>query len=618
MAASPSSGRPAFHRSIVCKNIALFLLILTVAVAPLAVRYYQDSRDYEIQVLASKLEFFAQRGASWLNVDEIATLTRPEHKDSQAYRNLLRDLNRIKSEFGVDNAIVMRRRPDGGYSYVAAEHGGFGIGQPVHIHEWFPATYRATDDTWKRGEMMHSQLFGGRVGDREFDQFLQINIPLKRGGGVESILMLNKFANPVAAAVRMKTIRLFGLTVAVLAVGLALFGVLSQRMLRPLQGLTEAAGKVSQGDLGVAVPPPRGDDEVGRLSIAFSGMVEGLRQRDFIRDTFGRYISQEVVDELLSSPDRLRLGGELREVTFLVSDLRGFTALSSRKEPQEVVRIINRYLEPMVDIITRFRGTVDEFQGDGILAFFGAPVAAADDPERAVACAIEMQVALERINALHRRENIPELQMGIGINTGEVIVGNIGSEKRTKYGAMGGAVNMAYRIESNTVSGQVLISSGTYARVRDAVRVRSERELQFKGIERPVAVYEVDGIGGKYACALPERAPEEFVALDPPLVVTCFALEGKRVSEEAIPGSITRLSEGSAEAALEGPVAAGANLMVRLAPREAPGLSDAYAKVVGVRPADGGSGPASVSLSFTSLPEDAQAFLEKRRAAAQG
>ena len=105
-----------------------------------------------------------------------------------------------------------------------------------------------------------------------------------------------------------------------------------------------------------------------------------------------------MVDNLLSSPDRLKLGGELREVTFLVSDLRGFTALSSRMEPDKVIQILNRFLEPMVDTITRYQGTVDEFQGDGILAFFGAPLAAADDPERAVACAVEMQNALVEIN----------------------------------------------------------------------------------------------------------------------------------------------------------------------------------------------------------------------------
>ena len=120
----------------------------------------------------------------------------------------------------------------------------------------------------------------------------------------------------------------------------------------------------------------------------------------------------------------------------------------------------------MVEIIARYRGTVDEFQGDGMLVFFGAPLAASDDPERAVACAVEMQNKIPEINGLQRREGLPEIVMGIGINTGEVMVGNIGSQKRSKYGAVGSAINVAYRIESYTIGGQVLISSETYKKVK--------------------------------------------------------------------------------------------------------------------------------------------------------
>ena len=131
---------------------------------------------------------------------------------------------------------------------------------------------------------------------------------------------------------------------------------------------------------------------------------------------------------------------------------------------------------------------MEEFQGDGILAFFGAPLAAADDPQRAVACAVEMQNALVKINKELKQQGLPELHMGIAINTGEVIVGNIGSEKRTKYGALGTPINMAYRIESYTLSGQVLISSSTYERVKDLVRVGDAQELQLKGLDKLVQI----------------------------------------------------------------------------------------------------------------------------------
>ncbi|MBI3061233.1 MAG: adenylate/guanylate cyclase domain-containing protein, partial [Deltaproteobacteria bacterium] len=309
-----------------------------------------------------------------------------------------------------------------------------------------------------------------------------------------------------------------------------------------------------------------------------------------------------------------RLGGELREVTFLVSDLRGFTGLSSRMEPSEVIQVVNRFLEPLVNIITRYRGTIDDFQGDGILAFFGAPLAAADDPERAVACAVEMQRTLVEINAEQRRRGLPELHMGIGINTGEVIVGNIGSEKRTKYGALGTPINIAYRIESYSVSGQVLISPSTYERVKDVVRVGHSWDLHFKGLDEQIEVYEVKGLDGKYACSMPERTPEHFLDLDPPLPIECFILEGKTVSNRAISGRIVRLSENCAEGVLRGAVDKNADLMIRMVSGGV-SVAEAYAKVM---EADSGSGDGAtrIVLNFTSLPDDAKAFLERKRAVA--
>src|SRR5262245_19751548 len=199
-------------RSIVVKNVLLFVVILVVALAPLAWQYYRDSRDAEIQNLASKLEFFAERGATWLDVAAITTITGPEQKATPAYTRLLAELNRIKNEFGVDNAVVLRRDASGQYVYVAIDHGEFDPGTRAHIHALFPATFTATDDTWRAGEMMHSQLFGGRVEGVDYAQFVQINTPLKLDGQVVAILMLNKFADPVADAVRMKTMRVTGLS----------------------------------------------------------------------------------------------------------------------------------------------------------------------------------------------------------------------------------------------------------------------------------------------------------------------------------------------------------------------------------------------------------------------
>jgi adenylate cyclase len=306
------------------------------------------------------------------------------------------------------------------------------------------------------------------------------------------------------------------------------------------------------------------------------------------------------------------MSGENREVTFLVSDLRGFTSLSSSLSPDNVIPILNRYFERMVEIISHYRGTVDELQGDGILVFFGAPLAGSHDQERAIACAIEMQNAMEELNSDQQRLNLPELSMGIGINSGEVVVGNIGSEKRAKYGAIGIPINTAFRIESHTVGGQILISPSTYEKVRSLVKVRGTMEVQFKGIDQPVTLYDVSGIGGEYQVELIEKTTESFISLKPPLPITCFLLEGKTVSNKGIPGDIVRFAGSSAEILLAGQVGIHSNLKILLTTQEVQGLSEVYAKVVSIDESGTTSSRISVRLAFTWIPKDVKVFLDNK------
>jgi class 3 adenylate cyclase/CHASE2 domain-containing sensor protein len=338
--------------------------------------------------------------------------------------------------------------------------------------------------------------------------------------------------------------------------------------------------------------------------------LEGLRQRDFIRETFGRYLSPDVVEELLDSPHGLQMGGEVRTITLLVSDLRGFTSLAARLTPAEVVAILNRYFERMIEVIARYRGTVDELQGDGMLTFFGAPLAQPDDPERAVACAIAMQLAVRAFNAEQQRLHLPELAMGIGINTGEVIVGNIGSVQRSKYGAVGSAINTAYRIESHTVGGQILLSPSTYEHVRTLVQVRSTLPAQFKGLAQPVTLYEVGGISGAYSLSLPAPPSAPLVALHPPLSMTCFLIDGKIVSDIPVPGALLRLAGAhSAEATIAAQVTTYSNIKLTLAPSDGLPCPDVYAKIMANDTPEAQT--ACVRLEFTAMPDDAKALLTR-------
>ena len=217
---------------------------------------------------------------------------------------------------------------------------------------------------------------------------------------------------------------------------------------------------------------------------------EQLERRErFIRATFGRYLSDEIVEEILESPEGLNLGGDLREVTIMMSDIRGFTTLVEHLPPQQVVTLLNRYLGRMTDIILEYGGTIDEFLGDAVLAVFGAPKEQPDDTERALRCALAMQAAMDEINQANLEDNLPELKMAIALNTGSVVAGNIGSERRSKYGFVGHAMNVTSRIEDAAGPGEVLISDSTRAKLPNALVVGDRRELSAKGIEEALVVF---------------------------------------------------------------------------------------------------------------------------------
>ena len=209
-----------------------------------------------------------------------------------------------------------------------------------------------------------------------------------------------------------------------------------------------------------------------------------------LRSLFGRYVSQDVAAEIVADPGRhLKLGGDKREVTVLFGDLRGFTPLAEQLDPQDVVNILNSYLKLVIDVVFEFKGTLDKFRGDGFMAFFGAPIPREDDPLNAVRCALAIQERLMRVAFA----DFPDvrLHMGVGINTGIVIAGNIGSERRTDYTVIGNEVNTAQRFEANAGPGQILITGNTYERVKNAVRVRELGLLRVSGKQEGVLAYDV-------------------------------------------------------------------------------------------------------------------------------
>lgn len=226
-------------------------------------------------------------------------------------------------------------------------------------------------------------------------------------------------------------------------------------------------------------------------------------QRRFIKNAFSRYLAAEVIEDILKNPSALTLGGESREISIFFSDVAGFSALSEKLTPAELVAFLNEYLSEMTDIILSQRGTIDKYEGDAIIAFYGAPHTVPDHPLKACLAAIEMKQRLHEMRDRWRAEGKPDITMRLGINTGLAVVGNMGSRNRMDYTAMGNSVNLASRLEgaNKFYSTSAMISGDTYARVSDQVECRELDIIRVVNIDKPVRIYELMGNKG----ALPGR-----------------------------------------------------------------------------------------------------------------
>jgi adenylate cyclase len=331
------------------------------------------------------------------------------------------------------------------------------------------------------------------------------------------------------------------------------------------------------------------------------------RSNAFIRQIFGRYVSDEVVDTLLERPDNLDMGGETRKVTILMTDLRGFTPLGERLPPDQVVKLINIYLSTMTDVIMQYQGTIDEFIGDAILAVFGAPVSREDDADRALACAVAMQQAMEQVNEENARQGLPTIAMGIGLNTGEVVVGNIGSEKRAKYSIVGRHVNIAARVESYTVGGQIYASEYTRAASSIPLRIDSQLVVEPKGVREALTLYAIGGVGAPYDLALPALEKAELYPLNQLLEVQVRIVAEKDTSSTSYRGQIAELGPENALLHSSAPLAPLDNVKIAL-------IGDGGEKLAGEIYAKTMHGSDGIyTLRFTSLSEEAKLYLKRMR-----
>jgi class 3 adenylate cyclase/ActR/RegA family two-component response regulator len=372
-----------------------------------------------------------------------------------------------------------------------------------------------------------------------------------------------------------------------------------------VRALQQGANDYVTKPINLAVTVARIQTQLGlrRAHRQISDLARQLEARNrFIQATFGRYLTDEVVESLLESPDGLTLGGETRVATILMSDLRGFSALAERLSPERVISLLNHYLGAMTEIICAHGGTIDEFIGDAILVIFGAPTRRDDDALRAVSCAVQMQLAMEAVNAVNLSEGLPRLEMGIGINTGEVVVGNIGSVRRAKYGVVGRHVNLASRIEAYTIGEQILVSDSTLRAAGEQLQVEGSVEVFPKGSRQAMRLHSIVGVSGEPELRLPRRSLE-LQPLGSPLPVKLYLLDGIQIPGRGSPGALTHLAAAGARITTEARPGLLSTIKIEL---EEIGEGDLYAKVVSTE-------DTAITVRFTSVALEVEGLLSRHR-----
>jgi adenylate cyclase len=377
------------------------------------------------------------------------------------------------------------------------------------------------------------------------------------------------------------------ISLGILVIATLLVVLLARNISRPILLLAAETERIRNFQLDSHFQLHTHISEIQQLQTAIDRMKASLR-------SFSRFAPKRIVREVVVKGQETLLGGERREVTLLFSDLRNFTGFSEQTRPEEVVQILNTHFDKMVQLVNQHHGFVVDFLGDAVFAVFGAPERDPDHAKNAVSCAIDMQLARQRLNEDHPLAHQPAIEMGIGINSGPCVVGNMGSPARIKYGVVGHAVNLASRLESFTVGGQVLISGVTRQAVAGQFVLAGPLTALGKGMDAPIRLWELRGVPGDAEKTLPPTVPG-LTRLAEPLTVHLRLITGKQISYITYEASLLQLSLAGAELKTELNLETFAPLQV-----EIPGPSGESflvdAKVVG-------EGESSYIIRFTGMSE---------------
>jgi len=336
------------------------------------------------------------------------------------------------------------------------------------------------------------------------------------------------------------------------------------------------------------------DEMIGEVEAACGGSLSDAQRAD---------VAQRL-GKLLSGAQMRHRPVELKRVSILLSDLRGFTALTERYSAGDVIELLNRYFSRMCEVIFRYGGAIDKFMGDGIMVLFGAPESGQEDLMRAVACAAEMQCVMNEVNEVNRALGMPALYMGIGINTGEVVAASVGSDLHREYTVIGDHVNLASRIEAHSLRGQVLLSEHSYRLAKDFIEVSEMKSVLVKGKRDPVKLYELKATRLPRRIEVPVRESRRSPRVSTNMPFAFQFVDGKAVLPEVHRGQIADISYSGMLVLSDTnvPVNSEIKLSAALSVLD-PEVTDIYARIL--RVAEGSSG-FECSVEFTSIDEAGQ------------
>jgi adenylate cyclase len=319
--------------------------------------------------------------------------------------------------------------------------------------------------------------------------FYDVGVPILALGKDIGEVHLKVSQDVISKVVLANAVKVMLITLAALLIGIIFSVLLVNFIIAPIQALVTGVRSIGEGNYDVAIKL-NSNDEIGDLTEAFNSTAKSLKEKELLKGAFSTYVSSKVMEQVLKDPSQLSLHGKKVKATMLFTDIRGFTSMSETMEPEKVVSIINEYLTLQTDKVFKWEGLLDKFVGDCVMAVYGVPFPKDDDSYRAVRTAMDIRDSALKLNEIRSKRGQHIVHIGIGVNTGDVVSGNMGSPQKMDYTVIGDNVNLAARLEANAPGGRIYVSESTFLETRDRIEYNECEPIMVKGKKDPVKIFE--------------------------------------------------------------------------------------------------------------------------------